>query len=111
MATGASTAETTLKPKKMEDVRFSQSPVTREATEKAHEMVDHAADHVAQAEAQIRSKSEQTRQSLSEKQDELSRNVDLYLDKSRTFMKEHPAASLGIAFGAGVLLARLMRRS
>ncbi|MGD2073877.1 MAG: hypothetical protein PVI91_11400 [Gammaproteobacteria bacterium] len=75
-----------------------------------HEAVDRFAQHAAQAEQRIRDaaaeaqhKVETSKRSARAKGEEAASAVEEYIDK-------HPWASLGIAFGAGIIVSSLLRR-
>lgn len=67
-------------------------------SEGAHRMVDDAASRVGAIADRY-----------SEKVDELMEMKEDWLEAARTYVREHPVASLGIAVAAGYLLSALMR--
>lgn len=75
-----------------------------------HEAVDRASEPVGRAEERIRESAEHVAERAHKaadygrhKRDELTQNVSSYVN-------EHPIASLGIAFGAGLLVSALLKR-
>jgi ElaB/YqjD/DUF883 family membrane-anchored ribosome-binding protein len=65
----------------------------------AHDTVERAADYAASAADRV-----------SEKYDELYRMQEDWVEAGREYVREHPAAALGIALAAGYILSMLMRR-
>lgn len=77
---------------------------------KLHAAIDRLNVHANSAEERIQQATQnmeqllkQSKQTAADKADEVSGSVKQYVD-------QHPLASLGMAFGAGVLLAVLLRR-
>ena len=63
---------------------------------KSHDMVDRLADKVADAEDKLSDVYEPVSESF-------SNTFDATTSKARSFAKEHPVATAGIAFAAGIL--------
>lgn len=86
-----------------------QTPATDKAASTAHQTVDKVAASAAQAEARLRevaAELEGRLQNTGAKARLKSNSVTMV---ARDFMAEHPAASLGIAFAAGIVAAGLLR--
>lgn len=83
---------------------------SEEVAKKLHEAIDRftvhanaAEERILQATGNLEGLLKNSKQNASEKAEEVTDTVKGYVD-------EHPLASLGIAFGAGLLLAALLRR-
>jgi ElaB/YqjD/DUF883 family membrane-anchored ribosome-binding protein len=97
----------------VEDLKSNESRPNSESERVAqviHEAVDRFAQHAAQAEQRIRDaaadaqdKVESTKRTARLKGEEAASAVEEYVDN-------HPWASLGIAFGAGIIISSLLRR-
>lgn len=83
---------------------------TEQAAGAAHGAVDRAADTAARAEERIREAAAVGEQRLREKGEEARVTAERALDHFRQYTRDNPLAAAGIAFAAGVILSRLMRR-
>lgn len=109
MTTGASMAESTLKPSKMEGVDFTKSPLTEKVKASAHNFIDEIAVKVAKTENDIRLKASSSDEAIDPTSDELKTDMQDYLKKAQQYVKEHPLESIGLAVGAGFLLTRIFK--
>jgi ElaB/YqjD/DUF883 family membrane-anchored ribosome-binding protein len=66
----------------------------------AHEAVDRAAQTAAALAERV-----------TEKSDELMHYTDQWVEGTRSYVREHPMAALGMALAAGYLLSMIMRSS
>ena len=80
------------------------------AKDKAHEQVDKLGERAARAEEQIRDKAGKLRENAEHAGERAGEMSDEATKIASSYVKEHPIASLAIAFGAGVVLSALMRR-
>lgn len=124
MTTGASIAESSLKPRNFAGVDFTNSPLTDKLKESAHDAIDEIAVNVAKTENELRAQAASLGESLKKgeipKLKEVLNSAELqtnsveadlksYFTKSRKFIQAHPIVSLGIAFTAGLLLPRMFK--
>lgn len=76
----------------------------------AHDTIDRAADVAARAEQSVRESAamadERVRETANRALDEGAAGVK----RARDYVGEHPLASVGIAFAAGIVAAALLRR-
>ncbi len=82
---------------------------TEQVAQKAHEAVDRIAAQVERAEERIRTAASQAEGTLKESRDKAKVRANEVTDEVTSYMQQHPIAALGIAFGAGVLVAALLR--
>ena len=83
---------------------------TVQVADAAHEAVDRIAEAAARAEDKIRRSVEQAEQDVRRGGQEARVRADELTNSVTTMVKEHPLASLGVAFFAGVVISSLMRR-
>lgn len=95
----------------MNGAEGARSSTVDDIARKLHEAVDRLAGHANNAEHRISAATDdldalmsKSRRAASAKADELSGTVGDYIN-------QHPIAALGIAFGAGLLVAALLRRN
>lgn len=110
MTTGASIAETTLKPSNMQGVDFTNSPLTAKVKASVHQIIDEIAVKAAKTENDLRSKASINDEAMVDKDDLLGTELQDYLKKTQLFVQEHPLESIGLAVGAGYLLSRLLKQ-
>lgn len=98
---------TSAKTTKISDSR-SETPIADKVTQTLHKSVDNLAEHASVAEDKIRKTATTSAQSMGEKQQQAKQ----YWDGSAVgkYTKEHPVATAGIAFAAGMLLSTFLRR-
>jgi ElaB/YqjD/DUF883 family membrane-anchored ribosome-binding protein len=87
------------------------APVTDRAAERAHETIDSAAARAATVERRIRDEAAGARETLQERKTAAAAQVDDSLARVESFIRERPMTAAGIAFAAGVLVSRLLRRA
>lgn len=119
MSTGASIAESSLKPKNMAGVDFTNTPLTDQLKESAHEAIDEVAVKVGKTENELRAKAASFGEALEKsdiplnqqslKIDSIEAELKSYVTKTAEFIQAHPYISLGLAFTAGMLLPRLLK--
>lgn len=90
--------------------RSTEPRATEQAASAAHTAVDRAAESAARAEERLREAAVAGEQRLREKSEEARVTAERALDHIRQYTRDNPFAAAGIAFAAGVILSRLMRR-
>lgn len=80
------------------------------AAEKAHDLVDRTADKARELESRLREGSEATQEQLTEQKERAAEALDNTRQEVERFVRERPLASAGIAFAAGLIASRLLRR-
>lgn len=78
--------------------------------QKAHEVVDKVAAQADMAEQRLREACTDAGSKLQMSGDDLKARYGDVNTRVSSYIHEHPLTALGVAFGAGVLLAALMRR-
>lgn len=86
------------------------SSTTQAARQAAHETIDRAADRAEVVEDRIRREAAQMADKAHTGKDEAMAKWDDAVESLDDFVRSRPVASVGIAFGAGVLAALLLRR-
>lgn len=86
----------------------SGTPIADKVTETLHQSVDTLSEHAAATEEKLRKTAAASAETMGEKQQQAKN----YWDQSAVgqYTKEHPVATAGIAFAAGMLLTTLLRR-
>jgi len=79
-------------------------------TEKAHAGIDRLSNGAHDTVERVASVAADTAQRLGAKSGELLRAKDEWTESTRSYVREHPLAALGIALAAGYLLSRLTSR-
>jgi len=87
------------------------APMTAKAAGVARDLVDRLAEKAAEAEVRIRSTSHQTGDEMRSRADDMQQQTRALTDTVEQYLQEHPFRALGIAFGAGMLLSIILRRS
>ncbi|HEX7082062.1 MAG TPA: hypothetical protein VF329_13720 [Gammaproteobacteria bacterium] len=90
--------------------RSTEPKATGQAASMAHEAVDRAADSAAKAEERLREAALAGEERLREKGAEARMTAERALDHMRQYTRDNPFAAAGIAFAAGMILSRLLRR-
>ncbi len=90
--------------------RSTEPKATEQAASLAHEAVDRVAETAAKAEERIREAALASEERLREKGEEARVTADRLLDHMRQYTRDNPFAAAGIAFAAGMILSRLLRR-
>ncbi|HUO82182.1 MAG TPA: hypothetical protein VM616_04920 [Gammaproteobacteria bacterium] len=85
-------------------------PTTNRATEVAHEAIDRAAASAGPAEDRLRETATEARARLRQSGERLQERSGDLAQQTQRYVDEHPLASLGIAFAAGLVVASLLRR-
>ncbi|MFP8965796.1 hypothetical protein ACKC9G_04390 [Pokkaliibacter sp. CJK22405] len=83
---------------------------TANAAAKAHEAIDRAAVHAERAEEGIRTKAGEMDEQMRAQYAKARAKGEEVCDGVSTYVRKHPVASLGMAFGAGVVLSALLRK-
>lgn len=78
--------------------------------QKAHEVVDKVAAQAEMAEARLRTACDDASSRLHTSGDDLKARYGDINTRVSGYVHEHPLTSIGVAFGAGVVLAALLRR-
>lgn len=90
--------------------RSTEPRATEQAATAAHSAVNRAADKAARAEERVREATATGGERLREKGEEARVTAERALDHIRQYTRDNPFAAAGIAFAAGIILSRLMRR-
>ncbi|CAM3644149.1 DUF883 family protein [Parendozoicomonas haliclonae] len=77
---------------------------------KAHEAFDSAAHRASSAEHYVRDHVGEAAHRLHDKEREMERALRDSADRVRHYAGQHPLMTVGVAFGAGILLTLLLRR-
>ena len=90
------------------DTNYPDSPISEKANKRLHQSVDNLTQSTSVTEEQLR----QTAQTSVKKVLEKQRQAKEYWDRSAVgkYTSENPAATAGIAFVAGMLLTRVLRK-
>jgi len=72
------------------------------------ETVDKAANSAHEAVDKIASATNQASEALSEKANQLKNTEEQWVENCRTYVRDNPITSLGIAAAAGFLLSRVL---
>ena len=110
MTTGASIAESSLKPSNMEGVDFTNSPLTEKVKASVHSIIDEIAVKADKTENELRAKAATNDETLLDKEDLLGTELQDYVKKVQLYVQEHPLESLGLAVGTGYLLSRVLKQ-
>lgn len=86
------------------------STYSERMTQAAHETVDRVGEHAADMERRLKDKADDIKRKSYETRDKARSMSEDVAENARSYTREHPIATLAMAFGAGVLLSRLMRR-
>lgn len=108
MATTNSTS--TAKQATEETVEKKGAPFTEQTVAAAHAAIDSLSDRVAKTEERLRGAASQGQEQWSEKQDEVRAQFESSVEGAREYARENPLMAAGIAFGAGLVIANLLRR-
>ncbi len=88
----------------------SDPSYTERATAAAHDAVDRMGAKAAEAEERIRETADELRRRSYDARGRANDLGEEAVISARTYMREHPIASLAIAFGVGALMSSLLRR-
>lgn len=94
---------------KSEPSEVSGERVSDRAARGAHEAVDRVAEHARSAEDHLRQSASRAAEQARVSAEQVSERGRRYGDEIQQFVMERPLTSLGIAFAAGYLLARMGR--
>lgn len=83
------------------------APLTEKTVAAAHRSIDALARHAFRSEQSLREAAAATADKYSQQQEQLRSQFNSTMDRSRTYMREHPFAAAGIAFAAGVIITAL----
>jgi len=75
-----------------------------------HQAIDRLAVHANRAEQRIGSATEDLDSLLRKSRDAAGARADAVSESVGAYVNQHPIAALGLAFGAGLLVATLLRR-
>lgn len=87
------------------------APVTTKAAGVARDLVDRLAERAAEAEVRIRGASHQAGDQMRSRAGDMQQQTRALSNTVEHYLQEHPVKALGIAFGAGLLLSTMLRRS
>ena len=87
------------------------APMTTKAAEVARDLVDRLAEKAAEAEVRIRGASHQASDEVRARAGDMQQQTRELTDTVEQYLQEHPIKALGIAFGAGLLVSTMLRRS
>lgn len=88
----------------------SDASITDKVKRSAHDAIDKAAETASQAERKLRDTAHTSEQRLRHAGTDIQQVSEKAYGTARTYMREHPIESIGIAFVAGVLVSGLLRR-
>jgi ElaB/YqjD/DUF883 family membrane-anchored ribosome-binding protein len=88
----------------------TNASLTDEIAKKLHEAIDRITVHANVAEERILSATRNMEDSIKGSTQVAKAKADEVSGGVREYVNEHPIASLGIAFGAGLIIAALLRR-
>lgn len=83
------------------------APITERTVTAAHRSIDALAKHAYRSEQALREAAATSADKYNQQQEQLRSQVNSTLEKSRSYMREHPLAGAGMAFAAGVILTAL----
>lgn len=83
---------------------------SEKATAAAHDAVDRMGEKAARAEERLRDAADDVQRRSYDARDRARDLGDEAVVNARSYMKEHPLASLAVAFGVGMLVSAIMRR-
>ncbi|MCV2885180.1 DUF883 domain-containing protein [Aestuariibacter sp. AA17] len=84
------------------------APLTDKARDTLHEAIDNLAARVSATEVSLREGAHNSAESFSKKRDEIDKKW--HSSSVGKYVSDHPVASAGIAFAAGVLISSLLRK-
>lgn len=87
----------------------TENPLTDKTVSAAHEAIDSLSERVARTERSVRGMVNDSSENLSARQAEMKIKVDDSLDSARSYARENPLMTVGLAFAAGALVAALLR--
>ncbi|MCB1743528.1 MAG: hypothetical protein KDK91_24335 [Gammaproteobacteria bacterium] len=90
--------------------RSESSPTTQQVATAAHEALDRAAAHLEDAETRIRDHVTQARDTLDTNSVEAQRWVQDQGARLQRTVRQNPFTSLAVAFAAGLVVARVLKR-
>lgn len=88
----------------------ADTPLTDKTVSAAHEAIDSLSERVARTEKSVRGMVNDSSEDLSVRQAEMKAKVDESLGNARSYARENPLMTVGMAFAAGALVAALLRR-
>lgn len=91
----------------LENRPTSGAPLTERTVAAAHRSIDALAKHVYRSEQNLRQAAATSADKYAEQQEQLRSQFNSTMEKSRSYMREHPFAAAGMAFAAGVILTAL----
>lgn len=103
-------ATSTSKTKTTDSTETSAAPFTEKTVLAAHEAIDRLSERVAGTEERLRKVASEGQENWSEKQGEVRAQLEGSVSSAREYARENPLMAAGIAFGAGLLIANLLRR-
>ncbi len=83
---------------------------TESKIDSSHEQLKHLSERVAAAEEYVRQHAKEALHAGHHKEQELGQAIKRSSEKAHHFIDNHPLASAGIAFGAGILLTLMLGR-
>ena len=90
--------------------RTESGSYSERATAAAHDAVDRIGEQAERAEERIRGAAGDVRRRSYEARDRARELSDEATMTARSYLREHPLASLAVAFGVGMLFSSIMRR-
>lgn len=86
------------------------NPTIQNAADKAHNVVDNAAKAAQQVDTRARETTEQVIEKAAETVDSVKQTTGNAQERLTEYVNENPLRSVGIAFGAGLVAAALLRK-
>lgn len=93
----------------MRDAKEHLSAAGDEAAASAEAGAEAASGEIRKLKAKLRANSEELQDNLRDAGDRFAEGAQTFSTTAREQIREHPLAAAGIAFAAGVVLARLLR--
>lgn len=98
------------KPGNDTDAPRDEASYAKKATAAAHDAVDRVGEKAGRAEERLRDAAEDVQRRSHDARDRARGLGDEATLTARTYLHEHPVASLAVAFGVGMLVSAFMRR-
>lgn len=95
---------------KPQSVSDTKAPAIEKAAAKAHEAIDAASAKAENMEVKLRDKAADTQQKLGEKKAEASAQIENTLASMEAYIREKPLAAAGMAFAAGIIASRILKK-
>lgn len=88
----------------------NEASTTEKMRLKAHQAVDGAADRAVNVERKLRDEAAVAQVKLGEKKEAAQEQLEETMASLEAYIRQNPMKAAGIAFGAGLVVSRLLRR-